>query len=95
MKNNNKLENRYKTIGEVAKRLNLIDHIGYVTDTIQRIKLDLNDLNLKLITYSRGNKYQGNIYSQIQKPTTFNMINFDLGLNPNSLSPYFLYIWSP
>ena len=25
MKNNNKLENRYKTIGEVAKQLNLID----------------------------------------------------------------------
>ena len=80
---------------EQAKKLNLIDDIGYVTDTIERIKLDLNDSNLKLVTYHRSNKYQGNIYSQIQKPTTFNMINFDLGLNPNSLSPYFLYIWSP
>ena len=80
---------------EQAKRLNLIDHIGYVTDTIKRIKLDMNNLNLKLVTYHRGNKYQGNIYSQFQKPTTFNMINFDLGLNPNSLSPYFLYFWSP
>ena len=80
---------------EQAKRLNLIDDIGYVTDTIKRIKLDMNNLNLKLVTYHRGNKYQGNIYSQFQKPTTFNMINFDLGLNPNSLSPYFLYFWSP
>ena len=80
---------------EQAKRLNLIDHVGYVTDTIKRIKLDMNNLNLKLVTYHRGNKYQGNIYSQFQKPTTFNMINFDLGLNPNSLSPYFLYFWSP
>jgi len=80
---------------EQAKRLNLIDHIGYLTDTIKRIKLDMNNLNLKLVTYHRGNKYQGNIYSQFQKPTTFNMINFDLGLNPNSLSPYFLYFWSP
>ena len=80
---------------EQAKRLNLIDHIGYVTDTIQRIKFDLNDLSLKLITYSRGNKYQGNIYSQFPKTTAFNMINVDLGFNPNSLSPYFLYFWSP
>ena len=80
---------------EQAKELKLIDHIGYVTDTIERIKLDLNDLNLKLVTYHRSNKYQGNIYSQFQKPTSFNIINVDLGLNPNSLSPYFLYIWSP
>jgi len=80
---------------EQAKKLKLIDNIGYVTDTIERIKLDLNDLNLKLVTYHRSNKYQGNIYSQFQKPTSFNMINFDLGLNTNSLSPYFLYIWSP
>ena len=80
---------------EQAKELKLIDDIGYVTDTIQRIKLDLNNLNLKLITYHRSNKYQGNIYSQFQKPTSFNMINVDLGLNLNSVSPYFLYIWSP
>ena len=80
---------------EQAKELKLIDHIGYLTDTIERIKSDLGNINLKLITYHRSSKYQGNIYSQFQKPTTFNMINFDLGLNPNSLSPYFLYIWSP
>ena len=80
---------------EQAKELKLIDHIGYLTDTIERIKSDLGNLNLKLITYHRSSNYQGNIYSQFQKPTTFNMINFDLGLNPNSLSPYFLYIWSP
>ena len=80
---------------EQAKELKLIDHIGYVTDTIQRIKVDLNKKNLKLITYHRSNKYQGNIYSQFPKTTAFNMINVDLGFNPNSLSPYFLYIWSP
>ena len=33
---------------EQAKRLNLIDHVGYVTDTINRIKLDMNNLNLKV-----------------------------------------------
>ena len=80
---------------EQAKDLKLIDHIGYVTDTVHRIKSDLNNSNLKLVTYHRNNDFQGNIYSQFQKPTSFNLINLDLGFNPNALSPYFLYIWSP
>ena len=80
---------------EQARDLKLIDHIGYVTDTIHRIKSDLNNFNLKLVTYHRNNDFQGNIYSQFQKPTSFNLINLDLGFNPNALSPYFLYIWSP
>ena len=80
---------------EEAKGLNLIDHIGYVKDTIHRIKSDLNNSSLKLVTYHRNDDFQGNIYSQFQKPTSFNLINLDLGFNPNSLSPYFMYIWSP
>jgi protease IV len=80
---------------EQAKDLKLIDHIGYVTDTVHRIKSDLNNSNLKLVTYHRNNDFQGNIYSQFQKPSSFNLINLDLGFNPNALSPYFLYIWSP
>jgi protease-4 len=80
---------------EQAKDLKLIDHIGYVTDTVHRIKSDLNNSKLKLVTYHRNNEFQGNIYSQFQKPTSFNLINLDLGFNPNALSPYFLYIWSP
>jgi protease IV len=80
---------------EQAKGLKLIDHIGYVTDTVHRIKSDLNNSNLKLVTYHRNDDFQGNIYSQFQKPTSFNLINLDLGFNPNALSPYFLYIWSP
>jgi protease-4 len=78
-----------------AKDLKLIDHIGYVTDTVRRIKSDLNNSNLKLVTYHRNNDFQGNIYTQLQKPNSFNLINLDLGFNPNVLSPYFLYMWSP
>lgn len=80
---------------EQAKELKLIDHIGYVTDTLQRIKSDLKNPNLKLVTYHRNDEFQGNIYSQIQRPTSFNLINLDLGFNLNTLTPYFLYIWSP
>ena len=80
---------------EQAKDLKLIDHIGYVTDTVRRIKSDLNNSNLKLVTYHRNNDFQGNIYTQLQKPTSFNLINLDLGFNPKVLSPHFLYMWSP
>jgi protease-4 len=80
---------------EQAKDLKLIDHIGYVGDTIHRIKSDLNNSDLKLVTYHRNNDFQGNIYTQLQKPTSFNLIKLDLGFNPNVLSPYFLYMWSP
>ena len=80
---------------EQAKKLNLIDHISYLTDTVKKIKTDLKDPDLKLVTYHRNGDFQGNIYSQLENPTTFNMINLDLDFNPNSLSPYFLYIWSP
>ena len=80
---------------EEAKGFNLIDHIGYVNDTVHRIKSDLNNSKLKLITYHRNDDFHGNIYSEFQKPTSFNLINLDLGFNPNALSPYFLYIWSP
>jgi len=80
---------------EEAKGLHLIDHIGYVTGTLDRIKSDLNNSSLKLVTYHRNDDFQGNIYSQFQKPTSFNLINLDLGFNPNLLSPYFMYIWSP
>ncbi len=78
-----------------AKDLKLIDHIGYVPDTVHRIKSDFNNSKLKLVTYHRNDNFQGNIYSEFQKPTSFNLINLDLGFNPNALSPYFLYIWSP
>jgi protease IV len=80
---------------EEAKNLKMIDHIGYVNDTVKRIKSDFSNSNLKLITYHRNDDFQGNIYSQFQKHTSFNLINLDLGFNSNSLSPLFLYIWSP
>ena len=32
---------------------------------------------------------------KIENPNIFNLINPYLDFNPNSLSPYFLYIWSP
>ncbi|MEC9423790.1 MAG: signal peptide peptidase SppA [Nitrospinota bacterium] len=78
-----------------AKKFNLIDHISYLNGTVKKIKADLNNLNLKLVTYHRNEEFQGNIYSKLENPNIFNLINPYLDFNPNSLSPYFLYIWSP
>ena len=35
------------------------------------------------------------IYSKIEYQNIFNLKNPYLDINPNALSPYFLYIWSP
>ena len=56
---------------------------------------EINNLNLQLVTYHRNEDFHGIIYSKIEKPNIFNLINPYLDFNPNSLSPYFLYIWSP
>lgn len=74
---------------------NLIDEIGYITDTLGRIKLKLETPDLKVVTYHREGDYKSNLYSFSPQSPTFNMINLNLGLNKSSLSPYFLYLWMP
>lgn len=78
-----------------AMELNLIDHIGYISDTVERIKLRLENPDLQVITYQREGDYKSNLYSFHPQPSTFNLINFNLGLDNNALSPYFLYLWMP
>ena len=78
-----------------AMELNLIDHIGYIPDTVERIKLRLENPDLQVITYQREGDYKSNLYSFHPQPSTFNLINFNFGLDNNALSPYFLYLWMP
>ena len=78
-----------------AMGLNLIDSIGYVSDTVERIKLKLENSALQVITYQREGDYKSNLYSFSPQPPAFNLINLNLGLKPQALSPYFLYLWMP
>lgn len=78
-----------------AMNLNLIDGIGYISDTVERIRLKLENPDLKVVTYQRQGDYKTNLYSIAPQPPTFNMINLDLGVDKNTLSPYFLYLWMP
>lgn len=78
-----------------AMDLKLIDGIGYISDTMERIKLKLDKPELKVVTYQRQGDYKSNLYSFSPQPPTFNLINLNLGLDNNTLSPYFLYAWMP
>lgn len=78
-----------------AKDLNLIDGIGYISDTVERIKLKISNRDLKVVTYQREGDYKPNLYSITPHSPAFNLINLNLGLDKNTLSPYFLYLWMP
>ena len=78
-----------------AMNLNLIDKIGYISDTVKTIKLKLKTPDLKIITYHRQGDYKSNLYSISPQSPTFNMINVNLGLDKGKLSPHFLYLWMP
>ena len=78
-----------------AMDLNLIDRIGYISDTVDRIKLKLENPDLKVVTYHRQGDYKSNLYSISPQAPTFNMLNVNLGLDKSALSPYFLYLWMP
>ncbi|MZH40364.1 MAG: hypothetical protein F3740_00890 [Nitrospinae bacterium] len=80
---------------EQAMNLNLIDGIGYISETVDNIKVKLGNPHLKIITYQREGNYKPNLYSISPQPPAINLINLNLGLNKNTLSPYFLYIWLP
>jgi protease IV len=80
---------------EQAMELNLIDRIGYITDTVDRIKLKLGHSDLQVVTYQREGDYKSNLYSQAPQSPVINLVNLNLGLNSYSLSPYFLYLWAP
>jgi protease IV len=75
--------------------LKLIDRIGYISDTMERIKLKLENTDLKVVTYQRQGDYKSNLYSISPQPPAFNLINLNLGLDESALSSYFLYLWMP
>ena len=78
-----------------AMNLNLIDRIGYISDTVERIeqKLDLSDP--QVVTYQREGEYQSNFYSQTPQTPVINLINLNIGLDSYALNPSFLYLWVP
>ena len=80
---------------EQAIALNLIDGVGYISDTVERIRVNIGAPDLKVVTYQREGDYKSNLYSFAPKIPALNLINLNLGLDKKSLSPNFLYLWMP
>jgi protease IV len=78
-----------------AMELKLIDQIGYISETIEEIKIDLSKPNLQVVTYQREGDYKSNLYSLYPQAPTLNLLNVNLGFENSSLSPLFSYLWAP
>ncbi len=76
-----------------ALESHLADSIGYLQDTVELIKQDLDQPYMQVVTYSRPGEYKSNIYSSVNVPRQLNFINLDMGLDFNHLSPQFMYLW--
>lgn len=73
----------------------LIDAIGYLDDTLERMSKELGMTDPKVITYHRPGEYKSNLYSSLPNSPTINLLNIDLGINLDRTSPHFMYLWMP
>ena len=75
----------------------LIDHVGYLDDTVNRMKESLGIEEARIVTYYRSGEYPGTIYSAY--PASDSSIMGLLGGQMNGFSPAagieFLYLWKP
>jgi len=78
-----------------ALEAKLIDAIGYLDDTLERMSKELGMTDPKVITYHRPGEYKSNLYSSLPNSPTINLLNIDLGLNLDRTSPHFMYLWMP
>ena len=81
--------------GLEAKRLGLVDEIGYLNDAI-REAMDLACIkDAAIIAYDRGAGYRGSIYAGMPKiPSEIN-VKLDLPGLSNSGGAAFMYLWEP
>lgn len=75
----------------------LVDHVGYLDETIDDMKKTLNLEQVKVITYARPGAFRSNVYSDetFQGPQAINLIS----INAEELAPFsgvqFMYLWHP
>ncbi len=78
-----------------AFKAKLIDGVGYLDDLTEKMKSDLNDSSLEIITYQRPGEYKTNLYSSLQKMETYKLVDLNFGMDLSDISPKFLYMWMP
>jgi protease-4 len=81
--------------GTDAKKLSLVDEVGYLEDAIQAA-VDLAGIHdARVVAFDRGEGYRGSIYAGIPKiPSQIN-VKLDVpGFNPHA-GATFMYLWEP
>lgn len=82
-----------------ALELGLIDEIGYMDDAIEGIKKKLDIDTARVIRYTRGGDYAGNIYSTAAAAKAvssgINLININTEGLVGGLGVRFMYVWLP
>jgi protease-4 len=78
-----------------ALELKLVDRLGYLDTTVERLKSSLNLERASVILYYRPGTYKGSIYSEAGGNTTVvNILPQDLeSLMPRGVQ--FMYLWAP
>lgn len=77
-----------------AHAIGLVDRIGYLEDSIDRIKDRAGVAKARVIMYRRPDEYAESVYARsAASAPVFNLINVDFA--PLLHSPQFLYLWMP
>jgi protease-4 len=78
-----------------AKKLGLVDEIGYLEDAIQAAMDMAGVCDAKVVAYDRCDGYRGSVYAGLPKLPSEFKVKFEVpGLNPQT-GAAFMYLWEP
>jgi protease-4 len=81
--------------GVDAKRLGLVDEVGYLDDAIATAKQMAGIADARIVAYNRGDGFRGSIYSSLPHiPSKIN-VKLDLPGLTGQTGAAFLYLWEP
>jgi protease-4 len=81
--------------GLEAKELGLVDHVGYLEDTIAAAKSMVGIKDAVIVAYDRCDGFRGSIYAKMPKiPSEINLKLDVPGLN-KGVGATFMYLWEP
>ncbi len=81
--------------GLEAKKVGLVDEVGYLEDALQAAKDLAGITDATIIAYDRGEGYRGSIFASTPKiPSEIN-VKLDLPGLSNSGGAAFMYLWEP
>jgi len=78
-----------------AKKLHLVDEVGYLEDAIHAAMDMAGIADARVVVFDRGDGFHGSIYAGMPKIPSKIDVKLDLpGLNPTA-GATFMYLWEP